>query len=188
MKKMMIAVFALVLLLPLVACQSKAFADADLDVPAMKITSTSIDGDGNLLTVCAANKSLNEPKGENQSPAVSWDAVEGAACYVVVMFDETANWLHWVSEPFSGVELDQGAFMSTDTYVGPYPPKSSGRHQYRIEVFALKIAPDAVIGKLDAANVYADIVGNLDKSGGAEGNILARGYVLAAYEHGDSNA
>lgn len=116
---------------------------------------------------------------------MSWSEVEGAGCYMVVMFDEDANWLHWFVGELTQTELEQGAY--NNAYVGPYPPNMVGRHNYCIEVFALRQAPDAVVAKMDARNAYPDIVGSFDTAGGSTGNILARGYVVGTYAHGDNN-
>jgi phosphatidylethanolamine-binding protein (PEBP) family uncharacterized protein len=80
-------------------------------------------------------------------------------------------------------ELAQGEYTSRDEYIGPYPPKNSGQHNYRIEVFALKQASDNLILKIDAKHSYSDIVRYLNKSGNGENNIAARGYITGIYEN-----
>jgi len=54
------------------------FKDPDLEAPSISVTSSSIV-DGKLLTATAAARKPNDPIGLNQSPALSWEAVEGAS-------------------------------------------------------------------------------------------------------------
>lgn len=161
----------------------REFEDSDLDVPQIAVSSGSIDEAGNLLTETAADKSPNDPLGSNESPQLTWDAVDGAAYYAVCMFDEDANWLHWLVWDLDETGLEQGAFTSHGTYVGPYPPVNSGQHHYRIEVFALKQATDNVVLKLDAQQSYPEIVRYLNRSGNGESNILARGHIVGTFEN-----
>ena len=142
--------------------------------PILLVSSESITADGRLLTVTAANRNPNRPKGENQSPQLTFSAVEDATCYVIVMFDTKAKWLHALVTDVTETELAQGAYTNTKQYIGPYPPKGTGSHPYRIEVFALKAAPDKVTGKMNAKNSYEKIVSSLDTANGEEGNILLR--------------
>ena len=151
----------------------------------MIIESSSITSSGQLLTACAANKSPNNPKGENLSPHVSWAPVEGAACYAVVMFDEDANWLHWYIAATTETELEQGMFTNTSEYIGPYPPKSAGAHTYRIEVFALKQVSDTYKVKMNGTNTYSEIVTGLDTANGQTGNVIARDHLVCSYANGD---
>ncbi len=113
------------------------FSDVSLDVPTITVTSPSIVG-GKLLTAVAADKKPNSPLGENQSPALSWESVEDANYYAIIMFDESANWLHFFKTDITTTSIEQGKYTDSEVYVGPYPPKSSGLHNYRIEVFAIK--------------------------------------------------
>ncbi len=72
----------------------------------------------------------------NVSPQLSWDKVENAEKYAVVMIDyDGNNWLHWMYLT-NDIGLDEGAVTDKDGYVGPYPP--SGTHKYTVYVFALK--------------------------------------------------
>lgn len=153
-----------------------------LNVPNIKVTSASVNKDGKLLTQTAAANA----KGSNKSPQVSWDAVSGAACYAVCMFDTDANWLHWFVAGIQKNSLELGEYTKKDQYVGPYPPSGTGAHHYKIEVFALKQAPGSKIGNMDSANSYGDIIKKLDTAGGAPGNILARGSVVGTYANGDN--
>lgn len=181
MKK--ICIFSLLLLLT--GCASKSvFTDANLDVPIIKVTSTSIE-DGQLSTITVADRTPNNPLGDNQSPAVSWDAVEDANYYAVCMFDEDANWLHFFVMDIQTTSIEQGKYSSPNVYVGPYPPKNGLPHHYRIEVFAIKEQPNDFIGKLDGKNSYENIVNHLNQVGGKSDNIIARGHVTATYKNCD---
>lgn len=162
----------------------KTFTDAQLDVPSIAVTSSSINEEGKLLTVTAAAE-RNKPAGENQSPAVSWEAVEGASYYTVVMFDEDANWLHFWVDGIQDTKLEQGAYTDKEVYVGPYPPKIAGTHNYRIEVFAVKEIPNGGIGRMNAKNSYRGLVNHLNQVGGNSDNIIARGYITGSYTRGD---
>jgi len=178
-----LSVFSVLLLIT--ACSGGEFEDLSLDVPEITLSSDSIDETGRLLTEVAADKNYNNPLGGNQSPGLTWDAVEGAAYYAVCMFDEDANWLHWLVLDIEKTELKQGEYTSHSDYVGPYPPQNAGQHHYRIEVFALKQATDNLVLKLDAKHSYSDIVKYLNRSGNGESNILARGHIIGTYKNGD---
>lgn len=169
----------------LIGCEDK-FKHPKLDVPEIKISSSSVNQAGKILTVCASS-GFNEPAGQNKSPAVAWDAVEGAGFYIVMIFDENADWLHMLSKSLTSAGLKEGSFSDKDDYVGPYPPKSGGRHKYRIEVFALKYEPDKTDAVLDGVNKYSDIVTNINTAGNSGGNILARGHITGTYAYGDNN-
>lgn len=187
MKKAIAAGLSAIILLGFTACgNTTAFEDKKLDVPTIELISSSVNEDGKLLTVCAADNGHTNPAGQNQSPGLQWDTVEDAGSYVVVMFDEDANWLHWLTSDVLETVLEQGAFMQSSTYIGPYPPKSTGRHHYRIEVFAVRGTPDDLVAKMNATNNYADIVSSIDVSSGEPGNILARGHIECTYENGDN--
>ncbi len=162
---------------------SGEFKDASLDVPKITVTSTSIV-EGKLLSSTAADKKSNNPLGKNQSPDVSWESVGDANYYAVIMFDESANWLHFFVTDITATEIKQGKYTDTKTYIGPYPPKSTGEHTYRIEVFAIKEQPNDIIGKLDGKNSYSGIVNHLNQVGGNSDNILARGHITGTYQNG----
>ena len=84
----------------------------------------------------------------NISPMLSWDKVENARKYLVVMIDyDGNNWLHLVYLTDDTV-LDEGAVTEKDGYVGPYPP--SGTHNYTVYVFALNGDTYALDYKLDS--------------------------------------
>lgn len=179
----LIILLVLTIVLVISACTRKKSEDIELDVPQIAVSSDSIDITGRLLTETAADRKPNKPPGRNQSPQLTWDAVAGAEYYAVCMFDEDANWLHWLALDLEKTGLKQGECTSHDEYVGPYPPANSGRHNYRIEVFALKQATDNLILKIDAKQSYSDIVRYLNRSGNDEDNIIGRGHVIGYYEN-----
>ena len=158
--------------------ESVAPAEAE-DCIEMTVTCDSVTADGRLFTICS-----NTDDGENLSPAIAWDAVEGANSYAVLMFDITANWMHWVVTdlPADTLSLEEGAYEKPD-YVGPYPPGSTEDHVYVIEVFALANPFDAEITNDRSVN-YANAV---DALGMGSGNIIGRGIVETLYKNGDHN-
>lgn len=123
----------------------------------------------------------NTEYGENVSPSLSWDPVEGADSYVIYMVDPTArNWMHWKSNDVKDTDLEQG-WASDDEYVGPYPP--NGTHDYEIYVIAIKEGLDTIGGDFDAANTgFEDDLKELNVPAG---NILAYGHIVGTYTHGD---
>ncbi len=177
-------VLALLCLVP--AALAGATPDASIP-PSITVTSESINADGRLLTVCAADRSPNKPKGENQSPQVTFTPVEGATNYVVLMFDTDANWLHMALWELTELSIAQGQYADKKIYVGPYPP-GGGDHHYRIEVFALASTPDKTVGKMNASNNYEKIIKALDTAGGQPGNILLRGEITGLYKNKDNTA
>ena len=88
----------------------------------------------------------------NISPELTWDKVNYAGKYAIIMIDHGGNnWLHWISivddsndddnnnedDKDLNVTIPSGAYNNIDDgYVGPYPP--SGTHSYTIYVFALQ--------------------------------------------------
>jgi len=136
--------------------------------------------------------------GDNLSPQLSFDEVEGAEYYYIYMVDESANsWVHWRAKVKS-TQLALGANKSEHkddpdfSYRGPYPPKGSGEHVYTIYIYAMKNEPDA---KLEAGigfdepwlagdNVYYDILNVSDASCNPYkyGNVLAYGFISGTYE------
>lgn len=146
-----------------------------LGVPKFEVASDDLHG-GVWDTVIT-----NTSYGENVSPALSWDPVDGADSYAIYMIDPTArNWMHWKSNGVTDTDLDQG-WAPDDEYVGPYPP--SGTHDYVVYVIALKEGLSSIGGTFDSANAdFETIAKELD---GAGGNILAYGVVSGTYMHGD---
>lgn len=102
-----IILLVLLIVLSIAGCSDthREFEDAEIDVPEITVSSGSIDEAGKLLIDTAADKKPNNPLGSNQSPQLTWDAVDGAAYYTVCMFDEDANWLHWLILDLEKTEL-----------------------------------------------------------------------------------
>ena len=148
-----------------------------------KVTSESLDGKYWSKT-CAF-------QGDNLSPQLSWEPVEGATTYVIYMVDLTAsNIIHWKSVGITETNLPQGwavsAFsqgeVSKADYVGPNPPSGS-TNQYNVYVFALKAPVERVKGSLGTpALKLQDFMDSLDTDAeGNTGNIVAVGRVTGYY-------
>lgn len=128
----------------------------------------------------------NTDAGENASPELSWESVEGAGEYVIYMIDEydTDYWLHWRAYGIKENSHDHGEEFAEDVfneYVGPYPPE--GIHEYVVYVFALKEHASSYPGNFDAESVNVEAVREgLDRAAdGSDGNILAEGCISGTY-------
>ncbi len=163
------------------AAQTEAAADNSNDkfvsaYQAFAVTSESLEG--NIwIEACS-----NTESGENASPQLSWEPVEGAAVYVIYMVDINANnFLHWKSADVTETSLPQGWAPSSD-YVGPYPPSGS-THQYNIYVFALKAPVERVKGSINTpAAKIQEFMDSLDTDAdGNTGNIVAVGRITGNY-------
>ena len=143
------------------------------DYPAFEVTTTSLEGSW------WADKTGTE----NVSPALSWDPVEGASCYVIYMVDLNANcFLHWVQGDITQTTLPEG-FADRSFYIGPYPPTGSV-HQYNIYVIALKNPVKRVKGSTNSQfpelpRFIKDL--DTDKDGNT-GNIISAGKVIGLYK------
>ena len=148
--------------------------------PAVLFLNLSSDdlSDGVWNSVIASNGS-----GQNLSPELSFDAVEGAEEYAVVMIDPDGNnWLHWIASGIKSTHLSQGE--NPGSYQGPYPP--SGTHTYEVTVYALKAAPDALPGTFDAAgNSPEDLFAGMDTAGGSRGNVIVSETISGTYTAGN---
>ena len=152
--------------------QSDTYIDAvSFDgLPTFNVSSSS------LVNGIWDNKISNTGSGENVSPELTWDAVDGASQYVVIMID--GSWLHM--DVFTNdTSLAEGAIgrgSRGEQYVGPYPPKGS-THTYTVFVFALKNEAGNAPLLFDAgSNSVFKIFEGLDKDvDGNTGNILAYG-------------
>ena len=139
--------------------------------------------------------------GENKSPDIYFQPVDGAKAYAVFMVDTSAkNWLHWKGQikaeqledkRFGGKiiigkgfkVIEKGFFESYDweeggpvpdsnAYVGPYPPK--GTHTYVVYVIAMKEEAAELSGNFNDENNNVDSIlrsADKDKAGNA-GNII----------------
>ena len=151
--------------------------------PAFKVTSESLDGKY-WVEACAF-------QGENVSPQLSWEPVEGASTYVIYMVDLTArNIIHWKSVGITETNLPQGwassAFSQSDVYnadyVGPNPPSGS-TNQYNIYIFALKAPVERVKGSIGTQAIkLQEFMDSLDTDAeGNTGNIVAVGRIIGYY-------
>ena len=144
--------------------------------PAFAVTSESLEG--NIwIEACA-----NTEDGQNASPELSWEPIDGATVYVIYMVDINANnFLHWKSADVTETNLPQGWAPSSD-YVGPYPP-SGQTHQYNIYVFALRAPVERVKGSINTpAAKIQEFMDSLDTDAeGNTGNIVAVGRITGNY-------
>ncbi|MCR5502754.1 MAG: phosphatidylethanolamine-binding protein [Lachnospiraceae bacterium] len=163
-----------ILLLGVQGCAGKGI-EQDADRPQFELSSDDLH-EGIWDTVIT-----NTSYGQNASPQLSWEPVDGAECYAIYMIDTSArNWMHWKMENVAETELPRGSASNAE-YVGPYPP--SGTHDYEIYVYALKAPVSEIGGDFDKANPdYDEIVRSLDKNGG---NILACGHLKGTYTNGE---
>ncbi len=145
----------------------------------INVTSSSIDDDGLLALRCAKKGQNDEAK--NISPQLSWDPVDGAACYAVYMFDESANdWIHWKVTDLTKTSLEEGEI--TVGYKGPYPP-DSGYHTYNIYVYALKNTPDEYDKSFDVGSKRISAEEKLDTYQEKPGNIITSGHISSKYKN-----
>ena len=123
----------------------------------------------------------NTDAGENVSPSLSWEPVEGASLYVIYMVDRDAGfWIHWKSNDVTETELPLG--WDTEGYVGPYPPEGSV-HTYDIYVIALKAPLESLKGGLNnsSPNFPDLIIGTDTDADGNSGNIIAYGQLSGTF-------
>lgn len=159
--------------------ESSSTVPASSEPAVLSLNLSSDDlSDGVWNSVIASNGS-----GQNLSPELSFDAVEGAEEYAVVMIDPDGNnWLHWIASGIKRTHLSQGE--NPGSYQGPYPP--SGTHTYEVTVYALKAAPDALPGTFDAAgNSPEDLLAGMDTAGGLRGNVIVSETISGTYTAGN---
>jgi Raf kinase inhibitor-like YbhB/YbcL family protein len=110
--------------------------------------------------------------GEGVSPALSWQAINGARSYALVMEDPDADmpkpFVHWVAWniPADATSLPEGLAKSprltnpeglrqgrnsygASGYYGPKPPPGTGAHHYHFQLFALDTVLDDVLPGAD---------------------------------------
>lgn len=122
-------------------------------------------------------------KGENLSPDLSWEKVDGAKSYVIYMVDvDMQYFMHWKAEGVTETNLPKG--WATKDYVGPYPPKG-GNHAYDIYVFALKNDVERVKGGVNSANQkFPSFIEALDTDkDGNTGNVISCGYLSGTFKN-----
>ncbi|WP_292047093.1 MULTISPECIES: YbhB/YbcL family Raf kinase inhibitor-like protein [unclassified Brevundimonas] len=128
------------------------------------------------------------------APALSWDRVEGAASYAILVEDPDAampkpfvHWVAWnIAEPMTPEGLEETIRLSNGItqgrtsrgsvgYFGPRPPVGDPAHHYHFQVFALDIPLDVLPGS-DRDTVLAAM----------EGHVLAKGEVVGTYQQSDA--
>ena len=115
-------------------------------------------------------------KNGNVSPELSWDKVDGATNYAVMMIDLDEGNYHLHGYGVSDTNhLDFGAM---NEYVGPYPPSP---HNYTVYVFALKNAVDPGL-RVDKQNCDAESLFKLLNKDNPD-NVISYGSVTASYEY-----
>ena len=119
--------------------------------------------------------------GDNLSPSLSWDPVEGADSYVIYMVDTTAYYfLHWKADGVTDTQLPLGWAVSD--YIGPYPP-SGATHTYDVYVIAIRGSVDRVRGTVNTQNQnFPRFINQLDTDiDGMPGNIISYGRLSGVY-------
>ena len=143
---------------------------------AFAVTSNSLhDGYWDEITA-------NTVDGQNASPDLSWEPVEGASCYAVYMVDlNTHYFLHWVQGDITETSLPQG-FAGTKYYIGMYPPAGS-THVYNVYVFALKNPVERVKGSVNGISPkFPEFITALDTDkDGNTGNIISVGKISGKF-------
>ena len=115
-------------------------------------------------------------KNGNVSPELSWDKVDGATSYAVMMIDLDEGNYHLHGYGVSDTNhLDFGAM---NEFVGPYPPSP---HNYTVYVFALKNAYDPGL-RVDKQNCDAESLFELLNKDNPD-NVISYGSVTASYEY-----
>ena len=186
-KKLITLISALLVLSFFIGCSSQAsimkksdnYIDTIFfeDVPTFKVTSKCVRN-GKWM-----DKISNTDHGENISPDLSWDAVDGATQYQVIMID--GNWLH-MDVSTRDTSLAEGAIAGKGAkgsrYVGPYPPLGA-THTYSVFVFALKNDPGKFYMGFDGGgNSINDIFKGLNTDAdGNTGNVIAYGRLDGNY-------
>ena len=124
----------------------------------------------------------NTVSGQNLSPDLNWEPVEGASCYAIYMVDlNTHYFLHWIQGDITETSLPQG-YAGSKYYIGMYPP-AGDTHVYNIYVIALKNPVDRVKGSVNGISPkFPDFITALDTDkDGNTGNIISVGKVSGKF-------
>ena len=151
--------------------EDKVYMDT---LPVFNVSSASIEN--------GEWKTQTGLKDANLSPELSWDAVDGASKYAVLMIDDTTanNWFHWYAL-VDKTHLDEGEYTDIESgYAGPYPPDT---HEYDVYVIALRDEPSNFFCKLDTpgGDIFERLNALNTATDGSTGNVLAYGLVEANY-------
>lgn len=145
-----------------------------------------------LSTFSASSESLKDGEwvketgslNGNVSPELTWDEVDGATRYAILMMDPDAGvgpHVHWYVT-VEGTHVDAGSFDGEEEgYVGPHPPRT---HEYDVYVFALKDESSAKF-IFDAAGEDIDERARRidEKVDGESGNIISYAMVSGVYTY-----
>ena len=163
--------------------------------PEMTVVPLIADENGNLMSQFEEFELTSEdiedgfwvdaisssPAGDDVSPQLSWDPVDGADQYIIYMVDISANYLiHWKAEGVTETHLDRG--WADSYYFGPYP-RSGLTNTYDIYVIAIRNPIDRLRGSLRVPNEnFPLFLAQLDiDAEGNTGNIIAYGHISAQY-------
>lgn len=192
MKKTLILPIILTTLLITGCGQNANVADnANATAEAVAVDNSLISS-YNLFTVTSDNLKNGQwdeiiastDEGENHSPQLSWEPVEGATSYMVYMVDTSMlNWIHWKSCDITETTLPEG-WADKSEYVGPWPPEG-GSHTYEIYVLALKNPVERMKGSLNSQNPKFDaFIASADTdANGNTGNIAGAAHIVGTYTY-----
>ena len=130
---------------------------------------------------------ISYDRGNNVSPELSWEPVEGAEEYIIYMVDMNTpdmivcGVLHWKAGGITVTELPEGWAPSSD-YIGPNPGRGV-THIYEIYVVAIKGPVERLKGSVRSVSPnLKNFLLELDTdSEGNTGNILAYGKISGTY-------
>lgn len=124
----------------------------------------------------------NTDIGENKSPQLKWEPVEGACGYAVYMFDTNTNgYLHWKSGGITETTLPEGWASPLD-YNGPHIGHGY-THNFDVYVIALKAPVERLKGTVNGQNKkLGEFITELDTDkDGNTGNIISYGKISGLY-------
>ena len=130
---------------------------------------------------------ISGDRGNDSSPELSWEPVEGASEYVIYMVDMNTpdmivcGVLHWKAGGITVTELPEGWAPSSD-YIGPNPGRGV-THIYEIYVVAIRGPVERLKGGVRSVSPnLKNFLLELDTdSEGNTGNILAYGKISGTY-------
>lgn len=126
--------------------------------------------------------------GEDVSPPLEWDKIDGAVTYAIIVEDPDApagTFIHWVIYNIKQTNLPENVEKKEVTkygiqglndferigYNGPCPPRTHGFHRYYFNVYALDTEIKA------KSRITADELKEL-----MQGHILATGSIMGRYK------
>ena len=116
----------------------------------------------------------------NISPELSWEKVDGATVYAIMMIDvDQGDYLLHAYSTSETNHLDLGA-LGEDEFYGPQPREP---HNYRVYVFALKEAIDPKLTILNQLIDAETLFEKLNKDN--PDNVISYGQITASYEYLD---